>query len=553
VLRVAVGVLGLGLGVGATVVSHRHPAASFSGGTVLDSAVELAAGWCVLATGLVFWRRRPGLAFGPLVACAGVAWFVPELGNPGSPSALLFTLGLAGVAVVAPLVGHAAIAAPPNRVRKSERWIAGIAYLGGIGVLGVVATATFDPVAQGCVECPRNLLLVDGGTGAYAAVERWGLRLGIAWTLLLVAAAAVRLARGPWRNALVIVPTVVYVTAQGLAFLRSRRGNEISDVRLWRAQAIALLLLAAGVAWSLHRSARARAAASRLVLDVRRSFEAGGARAMLAQALGDESLQLVFPVADAERTPGADRARTPLLRDGHEVATLVHDPRLLRDPSLVEDVVKATTLAVEHERFQTQVSKQLEEVRASRARIVEAGDAERRRLERDLHDGAQQRLVGAALALRLLRRPEPDSPLARRLSEIDAALADTLDELRELARGIFPAVLDEEGLAAAVETFAETAPADVTVRRLPNRRYADPVEAAAYYVIAESVNRSKARSAVVAITEWDGRLIVECDIAGAEDDVPLVELEDRVGAVGGSVSVTRDSDLRRVCAELPCG
>jgi len=324
-------------------------------------------------------------------------------------------------------------------------------------------------------------------------------------------------------------------------------------VRLWRAQAIALLLLAAGVAWSLHRSARARAAASRLVLDVRRSFEAGGARAMLAQALGDESLQLVFPVADAERTPGADRARTPLLRDGHEVATLVHDPRLLRDPSLVEDVVKATTLAVEHERFQTQVSKQLEEVRASRARIVEAGDAERRRLERDLHDGAQQRLVGAALALRLLRRPEPDSPLARRLSEIDAALADTLDELRELARGIFPAVLDEEGLAAAVETFAETAPADVTVRRLPNRRYADPVEAAAYYVIAESVNRSKAHSAVVAITEWDGRLIVECDIAGAEDDVPLVELEDRVGAVGGSVSVTRDSDLRRVCAELPCG
>ena len=153
---------------------------------------------------------------------------------------------------------------------------------------------------------------------------------------------------------------------------------------------------------------------------------------------------------------------------------------------MIEEVASAARLALENERLQAEARAQLEDLRSSRARIIEAGDAERRRLERDLHDGAQQRLVGLSLALRLVRRElGADRQLVARLDEAEAELAPAVAELRELAHGIHPAVLSDEGLAAAVEALAEDAPAS---HRRDCRRSGSlaPVETAAYLVVAEA-------------------------------------------------------------------
>ena len=300
------------------------------------------------------------------------------------------------------------------------------------------------------------------------------------------------------------------------------------------------------------------------MVELAESSEPGRARDALARALGDPGLQLAYrPTGgggwiDAHGRsvalePGPRSAVTPLQRDGTPVAALVHDPALLADPGLVEEVVAAARLELENERFQAELRAQLASLRASRARIVERGDRERRRLERDLHDGAQQRLVGLSLAVRILRtRASSPSPgLERRLDEAEAELRATLAELRELAHGIFPAVLADEGLAVAVETLVEASPGRITVRELPEERLDGAAEATAYFVIAETLRRAHATRASLSAVHRNGRLVVEVE-ANAGLGEPLTDLEDRVGALEGTFEVVHDDDRVRVRAELPC-
>ena len=161
---------------------------------------------------------------------------------------------------------------------------------------------------------------------------------------------------------------------------------------------------------------------------------------------------------------------TALVRDGREVALLSHRPGLLDDPGLAEEVATAARLALENERLRAQAGAQLEDLRASRARVIAAGDSERRRLERDLHDGAQQRLVGLSLSLRLARPASGRSRTHRcyqRIGEADGELRTALDDLREVAHGIFPAVLADEGLGAALEAFAEDGAIPIELAGVP--------------------------------------------------------------------------------------
>ena len=247
----------------------------------------------------------------------------------------------------------------------------------------------------------------------------------------------------------------------------------------------------------------------------------GGVRSALSRTLGDPTLQLALRLPDRgvwvddegrEITlpTSRDRAVTTV---GDDLAAIVHDPALLAQPELLEAAGSAARLALENERLRADLRAQLEELRRSRARIVLVADEERRRLERDLHDGVQQRLLGIALTLGGLRpRVHDDAPSGQILDEAEGEVRAVLQEVRELARGIHPPVLTGEGLGAAVRTLAQRMPVPVTVDATPDR-FPAHIESAAYFVVAEGLanvtKHAHATAAAIVIDRSDGLLSVE--------------------------------------------
>jgi signal transduction histidine kinase len=247
------------------------------------------------------------------------------------------------------------------------------------------------------------------------------------------------------------------------------------------------------------------------------------------------------------------RAITPLQRGNRPFAALIHDARLLEQPGLVQEVLSAASLAVQNEQLQAEVNAQLHDLRASRARIVEASDAERRRLERDLHDGAQQRIVALSLGVRLLRSQigvATSNDDEARIEAAEERLRQSLAELRELAHGIYPAILSDEGLAAALETLAEQSDAFIDLDSIPDERYPTPAENAAYFTVAEAIKGLRAAS--VSAERRGERLVihVRCEREGEDAHwaTRLVEISDRIGALNGRLDA-RTGELR---AEIPC-
>jgi signal transduction histidine kinase len=391
--------------------------------------------------------------------------------------------------------------------------------------------------------------------------------LGVTWSLLVILLAAGGLARSTPARRAVAAPVVVV----GCAYLglvaadfahglqRGSLGNDGLDRRLWLGEAAALCVLSLAVVGAWVRARRTRSALARLVIELAGSPAPGGLRDVLAGALHDPSLQLAYPLAGGRLTDARCRPVelageiTPIVRGGQQVALLSHRPGLLADPALAEEVAATARLAVENERLQAEARLQLEDLRASRGRIVQSGDAERRRLVRDLHDGAQQWLVTLSLALRLARTrlgPDLDPALVQRLNQADAGLRAALTDLRELAQGIFPAMLAEEGLSVAVEALAEEVPTPFEITALPQERFGPSVEAAAYFVVSETVRRSRGPLKVSAARR-DGHLVVEVERDGAPGKI--IDLEDRVGTLGGSVAVVPGPDGRAtIRAEIPC-
>jgi signal transduction histidine kinase len=290
--------------------------------------------------------------------------------------------------------------------------------------------------------------------------------------------------------------------------------------------------------------------------------------------LRDPSLTLAYWLPDFQtyvdvngrpvRLPDDDRRSATLIdRNGEHVAALVHDPALDEERQLLEAVGAAAGMSLENARLHAELRARVEELRGSRARVIEAGQKERQRLERNLHDGAQQRLIALSLRLSLLERRLVAEPEAR--EELDAArreIALSLEELRDVARGIHPAVLSGHGLAVAVESLAARArlPVRLTldvVGRLPER-----VEVAAYYVVSESLanvaKHAQAGEARVSLEQQPGLLVVEVvddGVGGADTErgSGLRGLADRVEALGGRLRVwTPLGGGTRVQAEIPC-
>jgi signal transduction histidine kinase len=568
---VALGIAALGLAVGAFSlhVARDEPGYWFAGDSTITAAALLATGWALVGCGLGSWLRWPASRFGALLAAAGFAWFVPELNNPGIGSSLAFTIGLCLYAACPPLVGHAVLAYPGGRLGSNlTRGVVGIAYVGAVVVLGVLPALVFDPQAQRCTQCPSNLLGIWDHAELWTDLNRAGLYLGITWALALAALALVKALRASMLARTVVAAGAVYLGLVAVWFASSLdRGVLSSDTlerRFWLGQAVALLVLAGGVAWIWVRSRRARSAVAQLVLDLAASPPPGGLRDVLAASVGDPDLVLSYPLATTARLADAQgrpveqddgREQTSLVRDGQVVAVLTHAPGLLDDEQLVDEVAAAARLALENERLQAEVRARLEELRASRARIVEAGDTERKRLERDLHDGAQQRLVGLSLSLRLARSrlaADGDPATVALLEEADAELHGAIAALRHLAHGIFPAVLADEGLAAAIEALAEDGRVPIEIRAVPEGRFAPQVETAAYTVVAEMARAAASRVVVEATRSGDTLLV---GVEGLEENgFDFVAVQDRLGALDGSLAVERRRDGSvTIRAELPCG
>jgi signal transduction histidine kinase len=586
IVALALGAIGAGFGLLTLAEARSAPGLSFAGTSWVGAVAELTAGWALIAAGVAETWRRPASRAGLLLAGAGIGWFFAEWNNPGLGSPAAFTFGLIASALAAPLVAHAALAYPTGRLdSRLDLCVLVFAYAGAGLVLGLLPALFFDPGRQGCSLCPANLVLARSEPGLVGGLQRAGLVLGLVWAAGLVAAGARRLGKAspPLRRRLwpVLVPAGCYLVLVGADFAHSLpRGTLSSDpleYRLWLGEAALLVLMAAGVAWAWVRDRRTRSAVVRLVMDAAQSPPAGGLREVLAGMLGDSGLMLTYPVGEPPRNvnaggqpasvePDEGQAATPLARDRKTVAVLRHRAGLLDDPGLVGEVVAAARLGMENERLHAEVLAQLEDLRAAQARIVATGDAERRRLERDLHDGAQQRLVGLSLALRLTGHPAslgPDQYLTGLIDKADRELRLAIDELRELAHGIYPAVLADEGLAAAVEAFAESASIPVMIGDLPDRRFPGPVEAAGYFLVAEATPLLADLAGANAVTveaKQDGSVLAIhlAGCGGAEPgqglEAGLVDVADRVGALGGQFRVERTpGEAVTIRAEIPCG
>jgi signal transduction histidine kinase len=245
------------------------------------------------------------------------------------------------------------------------------------------------------------------------------------------------------------------------------------------------------------------------------------------------------------------------------VGASLHDVTLREEPELLRSVAAAAGLAMENERLQAQLRARVEDLRASRARIVEAGTQERRRLERNLHDGAQQRLVALSLTLRLAQaklRQDPDKA-DELINGAQEELTLALGELRELARGIHPAILSDRGLGAALEALAGRAPIAVELAELPSKKLPEAIEAAAYFVVAEAltnvVKYAHASQATVSVSQVNGHAVVEVaddGIGGADPGrgSGLRGLADRVSALDGNMLLDSPAGSgTRLRAEIP--
>jgi signal transduction histidine kinase len=544
-----------------------------NGTGTLDAAAGLAAGWILVATGLLEWARsaaprgpaprsaagstgrRPVLPGGLLLAAAGLAWLAAGWNTPAIGFAPAFGAGLTLYAAAPPLLAHAALAFPGRRLSRVEAGALGLAYASAIGVLGVGSALVFDPATQGCASCPANPFLVADASGAYTGLNTTGIWLAIAWAPALIVLLVVQLARcGPALRAVkgpLTVSAACYlalVTWDG----RLSLGAGFYGAHLHTAEAATLAAASAAVWWTWLAARRTRGAMARLVVEVAAAPAPGRLRDMLAARLGDPTVRLAYPlpdgrVVDADGRPVTLDGQpagtvTPLSRDGREIALVTHRAGLFDDPALVGQIVAGSSLALENERLQAELNARLSDLRASRARVAEAADAERRRRERDLHDGAHQHLTALLFAVGSARARSDSAALEQAEAELLAAAA----ELRDLARGVFPAVLADEGLAAAVQSLAEQAP--VRIIALPARRLRPAVETAAYFVIARAVPESGELAVTAAVRDCRLEITLEgaADLGGARD---LSGARDRVAAQDGDLAADGNGLIR---VSLPC-
>lgn len=531
---------------------------------VLDDLVVVG-----LAAVTVIWIARRGGVVPTLPLAAFVVVWVLQYWS-GYPAPAAFVVGFWAWVLVTPLFAHLALTFPDGRCDRWERAVVWIAYLVSVVpgaarfALSDMETYTECPLAQ-CQWAPvpvwadaaRFQLATVIGNVLFALGAL--LFLGTVLRRVLRQSPAGR-RRYRWMATLCVLRGIEFAIRNVVLASGREWNGEVDTVVAWSLTAllaVTVLLELVGDRWVSPGISRAAHAVE----------QGTPVRAALSTALADPDLVVAYRAehggyVDEEgqpvRTNVPGKITVSLGGEHPPMAMLVHDPAV--PASAVQVVAPAVVLAQRNQRLQVQVQHQLDEVRASRARLVEAGDVERRRIERDLHDGAQQRLLGLGLGLRLMRdQAGPSAVLDELLADLDEALV----ELRNLAHGIHPALLNDLGLSHAIPALLRNCPRPVAVRTLPDRRFPSEVEITAYYVVAEAITNSAkhADAAQISIAIWpdgaDLRIFVRDDgQGGARIDcgTGLRGLRDRVEAGGGHLCVTSPAGQgTTVEAVLPCG
>jgi signal transduction histidine kinase len=535
---------------------------------VIDVIFALVGG-SFAAFGLVAWRRRPDSRSGMLMTATGFAFFVsPLLSQLNGPVAYTAWSLLVDAWIFFFVTLLLTLLTSGRLQSRADRLLVA-SYAVPLVLLQIVWMLFADLDGE-------NLLLTFPDEDVAHVLDRIqrALLLCVSAGTVIVIALRWRATSGPRRRAL--LPSVAGAFAL-LLFTVLLANDLISGTRseplLWLT-ACSLVAVPAAFLAGLLRSRLSRGGLAELFRGLR-TIRGGELEAALAKSIGDPDLTVAYwlpdyaAYADAEGNPvklppaDGERAVAPVERDGRRVAALIYDATLDDDPELVAAVTGAAEIAIENAQLHAESQARLTELRASRERIVAAGDAERRRLERNLHDGAQQRLVSIALQLRLLQRRVSNDPSAEQLvTSASDELARSLAELRELARGIHPAML-EHGLAPALDSLANRSPTPATVTYEAQDRFPQAVELAAYFVASEALTNvakyARATHATVRVRRVGRVAVIEIadDGVGGADDARgsgLRGLADRVEALDGRLRVRSPAGHGTiVTAELPCG
>ena len=562
------------LALGGLAVGTTTFLLAFHSDHVLDPGLQ-ASLYCLIEVpyilgGVIAWWRRPDSRFGPLMIIAGYTAFLANLLWTNSSG--LQTIGQ--VFDLVPLVIYLQVflSYPSGRLAsRLERALVITGYL-----LAIVPQFVTMALGGPPEDNPFAFTSAPGLVDAIGHVQLSALS-GVALAGLALLAVR-RLQEGrPTRRAveLLVDSFALGLVAMALLLLAGQfQWSSFETIR--RITFVTIGLAPVAFLLGLLTSRLARSDVGDLLVALRSEPAPEELRVALARAMRDPSLSLAFWLPDfgvwadvngkemALPDLGSGRSSTLIELEGEPVAALIHDPSLDDEQELLDAVSAAAGIALENARLQAELRARLEELHESRARVLTAGQEERRRLERNLHDGAQQRLISLSLDLKRLEGQLGDDPAAR--AEIDQArreIATSLEELRTIARGLHPAVVSGHGLQIALDTLVAKAAVPVTLTTELDDRLDEAVEVAAYYVVSESLanvgKHAQANAARVSVERENGNLVVEVTddgVGGADADRGggLRGLADRVEAHGGRLRVwTPRGGGTRVRAEIPCG
>ena len=545
---------------------------TYAAASLTAAAATLSAGLSLLAGGLTGWWRQPARGPGGVVLALGVVWLAPVwVGWDGGPP-IARSLAMLVAPLLPALLLHLAAAYPRGRAGTPvlrATVLLGWLLVGGYAVARAVLRNPFLDLYCWSNCQPSNVLLLVDRPGLARDLDTGWHVAATAVALVAVVVSSARLARttrlGRLQRVLVLMPvTAASLAEAAYSVVLMARPLENPAVPLFLAvfmsRAATLTAVGAGYAWAVARD-RERARALTLIHDdLGKPAPGADLENRLAEAFGDPSLRLLLRlpdgrVVDRDGTPATSlingRGNLPIVRDGQTLALVSFDHELVISEDLLGRVGSMVRLVIDNERLRAQLLAQLADLTASRARLVAAADQARRRIERDLHDGAQQRMLALVYELRMAKVEATAHGDPIRAAQIGTQVenaTEAVDELREIAHGIYPAVLDHGDLEAGLLGLAESASVPVEITYLANGRASGAAEQAAYLVAAEGVSRfqpGETGHVEIEVRRADDTLTLTVNPFAGEAPQHLV---DRIGALGGRINTTG----AMLCTEVPC-